>query len=334
MDELTRENAFAAFGMEVPEGDEYAELDIYDDGDAEDGAEPDVGAHLDADGDDHPALRSASRSEALHRGTPPREGNSDEEPDEPAKRRQSHEEREAHKAARVAGRDDLHSVITETVAATEARMRAEHERQLDEMVAAMGQSDPATGAAIRTRAELEAMRARQSQEAFAERLRSGEATAEDISGIVNNAVAQHPDVMAARDAAAALAERRSAQYREQIESEAAALGVYDSTITGMEAVRALDRFPQIAQLVGRGATLTQAYTAAYSDVVEQQRINAAVAAELQKRSGKGHLKSSRTTGRGGAPDVDQASIDAYKQFPMFQNLSNEEIRKHIRENGD
>ena len=317
--------------MEVPEGDEYAELDIYDEGDAVEAEDTFEGTDDSTDGSKYRASDNVTRAQVDNAEG---DDNSEVAPNDAPKRRQSHEEREAHKAARVAGRDDLHSVISETVAATEARMRAEHERQLDEMVAAMGQSDPATGAAIRTRAELEAMRARQSQEAFAERLRNGEATAEDISGLVNNAVAQHPDVMAARAAAETARTAQTARYREQIESEAAALGVYDSTITDMESVRALDRFPQIAQLVGRGATLTQAYTAAYSDVVEQQRINAAVAAELQKRSGKGHLKSSRTTGRGGAPDVDQASIDAYKQFPMFQNLSNEEIRKHIRENGD
>jgi len=321
------QSAYEAFGLGVPDKlPTFAdETEVQRNGVSFERTRDGAGELFAGDGNELSEIREDDTAETAETAL------TEDEPvdDEGLRREQTHEERTAHKAARIAGRDDLHGVINAQMAATEARLRAEHERQLDAMVAAMGQTDPETGAQLRTRAEMEASRYRAEQRQLTEKLNSGTASAEDIDRVVGAAVTNHPDMQVAKAAAEAQRQAQMVQFAQRIEAEAQGLAVFDATLTGMSSVRSLERFPQMAALIEQGATLTQAYTAVYADAVERRRIDAAVAADRQKREGKGHLTSSRGTGRGGAADIPQNRIDAFRQFSAFENLTNEEIRKQI-----
>ena len=341
-DKKVVQNAYEAFGMEVPDTLPGEAAEFITDDEAAGGLGLDTDSSASADGNETEAQQSGLRfevtndeegelfAEGENELSAVREDDAEEASSlEKSARNQSHEEREAHKAARLAGRDDLHATINSSVAQMEARLRAEHERQLDAMVASMGHTDVETGAAITTRAELETSRRKAEGRQLADKMSRGEFTPEDLNSLVASQVNNHPDMQAARAAAEAQRTVQLEQFRERIETEARGLGAYDASLTGMDAVRQLERFPQMTELVNQGATLTQAYTAVYADVVEQRRIDAAVAADRAKRAGKGHLNTSRATGRGGAVDIPQSQIDAYRKFSAFENLTNEEIRKMI-----
>lgn len=308
-----------ASGTETPAGSATAESGTTDSKAAPNsGSEPpDSGAKLaesgtkPQEGEAKPDENGADGSDA---GA---EGENGQEAAEPAKE-QTPEERHRNAEARKARERE----------SFKQELKADMDRQFavmqDQFICGLGLLDPYHGdKPVTTKAEYDAyLAARNSETVNAELEEAGLQR-----GVIDKLIEQHPDVVAARQAAAETAAEKTrvldGAAEKRLDDEIKAISAYDDSVKTADDLLAAENYDAVRRLVQAGASISEAWKAVNLDKVLAHEREAAAQAVRNGVTGKDHMKGT-VQGRGeGALEMPAA---VKKQFQMtYPGLSDEEI---------
>ncbi len=314
--EINEKDLYEAFGLDIEEGAEDAELadpQIEND-EAEGGEEQELTDPAEdfneeddetdeADSADDDNEQAEDDAESDDAGTPK------------GKNAQSPEERAHHAAIRR--RAELEAKVS--AARTEAEERAA--KEFEELLRLNPIKDPKTGKDITTLEEYRAAKASFEEKKQTDILKKSGMSREELDGYISDL----PEVKAAREEAA---RAREASAKAQIDSDIAEISKYDPTIRSIEDLAKSESYSAIYDRVANhNDTLLDAYKFVHSEAIAKRNLEAARNAERQKAAGKAHLQ--RTAARGsGAVSVPGEVMAFYRE--MNPGVSDAEIAKHYQ----
>lgn len=222
------------------------------------------------------------------------EGEKEQEAAEPVKNQQSAEDNAKYAAARREAERERDAAI--------AKMKAEHDAELDEAISALGLENPYTGKAVSNRAELEAYKQQHAEETrkqMQERAEEAGLSEEEIQNLVKS----HPDFQQAMQIVNEAKAAKEAADRESAKNflEAAIKEVHelDPSINSMDDMRQHDSWSEVENRVRRGYTFADAFYLANRNSIEQRKMAAFEQQIRNSMNGKGHLDRSFPIGDGG-----------------------------------
>lgn len=203
--------------------------------------------------------------------------------------------------------------------------REDAERAVDEAICGSGMTNPYTGQAITTRAELEAYQEQFRAQQQSDMQKKAGLTPEQFQAFVNTL----PEVRQAR-AAQAQAEAAARQIREReararIGEQLREIAGIDPAIRGMDDLAGMESYPRFCELVKRGNTFVDAFRLANYDALTQKAAQASRAAAIKAAAGKEHLTPTAQRGAG-AESVPEDVRAEYRAFNP--GATDEEIQKH------
>ena len=206
-----------------------------------------------------------------------------------------------------------------------AEERANSERYINDAIAALGITDPATGMPVTTKAQYDAMRQAQAQNAKQSFMQANNMTEADYNALVGTL----PEVQAARKALAeaeqAARKSNEAAAKIKIDEQIKEISKMDPAVKSIDDIMAMENYQEFYDLVKKGSSFTDAYELAnYSRLVER-----AAAAEKQRtlnaQAGKAHL-TPQNAGQGqGLPTVPAEEMEYYKM--LCPDMTPEEIAR-------
>lgn len=206
-----------------------------------------------------------------------------------------------------------------------AEERANSERYINDAIAALGITDPATGTPVTTKAQYDAMRQAQAQNAKQSFMQANNMTEADYNALVGTL----PEVQAARKALAeaeqAARKSNEAAAKIKIDEQIKEISKMDPAVKSIDDIMAMENYQEFYDLVKKGNSFTDAYKLAnYSRLVER-----AAAAEKQRtlnaQAGKAHL-TPQNAGQGqGLPTVPAEEMEYYKM--LCPDMTPEEIAR-------
>lgn len=222
------------------------------------------------------------------------EGEKEQEAAEPVKNQQSAEDNAKYAAARREAERERDAAI--------AKMKAEHDAELDKAISALGLENPYTGKPVTNRAELEAYKKQHSEETrkqMQERAEEAGLSEEEIQNLVKS----HPDFQQAMQivSEAKAAKEAAEQVKAQSTLDAAVKEVHelDPSISSFEDLRKHESWSEVENRVRRGYTFADAFYFANRNAIEQRKMAAMEQQIRNSMNGKGHLDSSSPKGDGG-----------------------------------
>ena len=222
------------------------------------------------------------------------EGEKEQEAAEPVKNQQSAEENAKYAAARREAERERDAAI--------AKMKAEHDAELDKAISALGLENPYTGKPVTNRAELEAYKKQHSDETrkqMQERAEEAGLSEEEIQNLVKS----HPDYQQAmqivNEAKAAKEAAEQEKAKNTLEAAIKEVHELDPSISSFEDLRQHESWSEVENRVRRGYTFADAFYFANRNAIEQRKMAAFEQQIRNSMNGKGHLDSSSPTGDGG-----------------------------------
>ncbi len=221
------------------------------------------------------------------------EGEREQEVTEPAAEDAGQDPEERHRQAqsrRKAEREQLERELTEKI---ESRNRS----KMDAIVKAMGRKNPYTGKIIETQAELEEYNLDCEKRKRADELAAAGLSEETLRAIIDS----HPDVKAAKAAAAEMEKARQAYDRaaqeESLKDELREIGKLDPNIRTAQDLINHAKYPEIKKLVRENNhTLAEAFEIATEADRRSMQTERAAQASARAAAGKNHLVSSKSSG--------------------------------------
>lgn len=246
------------------------------------------------------------------------EGEKEQEAAEPVKNQQSAEENAKYAAARREAERERDAVI--------AKMKAEHDAELDKSISALGLENPYTGKPVTNRAELEAYKKQHSEETrkqMQERAEEAGLSEEEIQNLVKS----HPDYQQAMQivSEAKAAKEAAEQVKAKNTLDAAMKEVHelDPSISSFEDLRQHESWSEVENRVRRGYTFADAFYFANRNAIEQRKMAAFEQQIRNSMNGKGHLDSSSPKGDGGVTVPSDVIRDLKAWDP---SMTDDEIR--------
>ncbi|MBQ4092458.1 MAG: hypothetical protein IJC82_04025 [Firmicutes bacterium] len=222
------------------------------------------------------------------------EGEKEQEAAEPVKNQQSAEENAKYAAARREAERERDAAI--------AKMKAEHDAELDKAISALGLENPYTGKPVTNRAELEAYKKQHSDETrkqMQERAEEAGLSEEEIQNLVKS----HPDYQQAmqivNEAKAAKEAAEQEKAKNTLEAAIKEVHELDPSISSFEDLRQHESWSEVENRVRRGYTFADAFYFANRNAIEQRKMAAFEQQIRNSMNGKGHLDSSSPKGDGG-----------------------------------
>lgn len=248
------------------------------------------------------------------------EGEKEQEAAEPVKNQQSAEENAKYAAARREAERERDAAI--------AKMKAEHDAELDKAISALGLENPYTGKPVTNRAELEAYKKQHSEETrkqMQERAEEAGLSEEEIQNLVRS----HPDFQQAMQivSEAKAAKEAAEQVKAKNTLEAAMKEVHelDPSINSFEDLRQHESWSEVENRVRRGYTFADAFYFANRNAIEQRKMAAMEQQIRNSMNGKGHLDSSSPKGDGGIT----VPSDVMAEYRAINpNATEEQILRH------
>lgn len=199
-------------------------------------------------------------------------------------------------------------------------LEAEHQKQMDEVIASMGKVNPYTRKPIKTYAEMQEYNNEQ-----AKRRREAEISKLGISRETLDAlIEEHPAVKAAREATGQLEQSKlafeQARMNEEVRAELAAIQKIDPNIKSAGDLMAHEKYSEVKKLIQEnGHSISEAFKIATEEDrsrLQNERVRQAAA---QTAAGKSHLTAMQSTGAT-APQVtvpDAVMKNYLKQNPKM-----------------
>lgn len=294
----------ALFGVEVEEDGENAQ-DIAEPAENDaDRTEPEEGDNTQDTAEPAPESEEDAEEEAdAYSGTDAEENGTKEEA--PAKNEQPPEERAKYAAARRKAEQERDAAI--------ARQKADYERQMNELIAGMGLTNPETGNVIKTKVEYDQYKtalAATKRQAFLRRTGIAE---DELNAFIEGT----PEVVEAKEAMLRIREQeqktRLDNLRREIERDVEEIGKIDADVKSLENIRAAENWPDIEQRLRRGYSLLDAYKLANMDRLGEKKAAAERQRAINASAQKQHMQ--RTEQRGsGAVAVPADVKAAYRTF--------------------
>lgn len=248
------------------------------------------------------------------------EGEKEQEAAEPVKNQQSAEENAKYAAARREAERERDAAI--------AKMKAEHDAELDKAISALGLENPYTGKPVTNRAELEAYKKQHSEETrkqMQERAEEAGLSEEEIQNLVKS----HPDYQQAmqivNEAKAAKEAAEQVKAKNTLEAAIKEVHELDPSISSFEDLRQHESWSEVEDRVRRGYTFADAFYFANRNAIEQRRMAAFEQQIRNSMNGKGHLDSSSPKGDGGI----SVPSDVMAEYRAINpNATDEQILRH------
>lgn len=244
------------------------------------------------------------------------EGVEEQEVTEPAEEKQSAEDNAKFAAARRKAEKERDDAI--------AKMKEDHEKEMDSVIASLGLENPYTGKAITTRAEMEAYQKQHAEEQLSDMRERTGLTEEDVEKLVElnpkyrQAMADQAAAKEAKEAA------DSARLNAFLEEAVAKIGKMDPAVKTMEDLRNHESYKEVDSYVRRGYSIPDAFYKANEDAI-RARERAAIEQQIRNSmNGRGHLESSSPRGDGGI-NVPADVMSLYRQ--INPNASDDDIVK-------
>jgi hypothetical protein len=243
-----------------------------------------------------------------------------EEKDGEEKPEQSREERSRHAAERRRAEQKA------AIDAALQQQKAEHDKQIAALIAAMNLTDPNTGKPVTTLEELNAVQKEQQQRQMQKNLREGKLLPEDLQAMIRSEMEQKE-----QEAKPQQQEKPAgnAAFQAQVEKELAEINKLDSSVKTLEDIMQLETAPAFAAAVKRGATFLEAFQLANFDRLQkagrEESARRAKQAALNDQRSKEHLTGSSQKGSG-AVSVPADTLAMYRM--LMPGKSDDEITAH------
>lgn len=211
---------------------------------------------------------------------------------------QSKEENAKYAAARRKAEQERDAAIAQAQQAAQ--------RSLDEAIAAMGQTDPYTGKAIRTKAEWDAWKSREAQEKSKEVAESAGMSQTEFDNFVNNL----PSV---RDYRRAAEEARQQKQKMVLDEQVTAIGKLDPSVKTVQDLISRPEYKTIYSYVQKGISIVDAFKLANYDTLTKTAADGARQAAINSTASKEHMAPTQTRGSGAVtvPDDVKAMYRLY-----------------------
>jgi hypothetical protein len=243
-----------------------------------------------------------------------------EEKDGEEKPEQSREERSRHAAERRRAEQKA------AIDAALQQQKAEHDKQIAALIAAMNLTDPNTGKPVTTLEELNAVQKEQQQRQMQKNLREGKLLPEDLQAMIRSEMETQ-----AQEAKPQQQEKPAgnAAFQEKVAQELAEINKLDSSVKTLEDIMQLETAPAFAAAVKRGATFLEAFQLANFDRLQkagrEESARRAKQAALNDQRSKEHLTGSSQKGSG-AVSVPADTLAMYRM--LLPGKSDDEITAH------
>jgi hypothetical protein len=226
------------------------------------------------------------------------------------KEEQSSEENAKYAAARRKAEQERDAGIAQAQAAAQ--------RQLDEAIAAMGQTDPYTGQPIRTKAEWDAWKTREAQEKKKEVADASGMNEAEFDAFVQNL----PSV---RDYRRAAEEARQQKQKMILDEQITAIGKLDPSVKTVEDLVKRPEYKQVYDYVKKGISIVDAFKLANYDTLTQSAAAASRQAAINAANSKEHMAPTQTRGSGAVT----VPADVKEQYKLFNPTATDaEIQAH------
>jgi len=296
------------FGVDLSEGQEPQEQTEA----ADAGAAETPGSDTESAGN---AEKSTDAPEET--GTEPEEAGDSTEEEEKPSGKQTKEENARYAAIRRKAEQERDAAI--------AQVRAEAQKQIDDVFKQSGMVNPYTKQPITSKAEYDEYRTKYDEEQKSRILRKSGMSDDEFKQFVENL----PEVRQAKEAAAnaekAQREARDREAKAKIEEQIREISAMDPTIKGLEDLTKMDRYEEFYALVKRGNTLTDAYKLLNFDKLVNRTAQAGRQQAMNAAAGKAHLGKTSSRGQGAV----EVPADVKEQYRIFvPDATDAEIQAH------
>jgi hypothetical protein len=295
---------YEAFGVEAPQEEPGANL--------QETAEP----------AEAPEAEGVKGQEAAD---PAGDNSAEAEGSESASGNEPHQQSEEDNAKYAAARRKAEQERDAAVARAKQEAKAEYDRQLDQVFAHSGMTNPYTKSPIRSKADYDAYMERHNAEQKAVILKKTGMTEDQFEAFLNGQPVVRESAEKTRQAEQALRAARDAQAKAKIDEQIQQIHALDPTINSVGDLTKMENYQDFYGKVKSGMNFVDAYR-----LVNFDKLTAATAAKAQqqainKQNSKAHL--SRTKSRGsGTADVPESVMAEYKLFNP--TITDEEIIAH------
>ena len=223
---------------------------------------------------------------------------------------QSKEDNAKYAAARRKAEQERDAAIREAQQAAQ--------RSLDEAIAAMGQTDPYTGKAIKTKAEWDAWKSREAQEKSKEVAESAGMSETEFNNFVQNLPAVKEFRKAAEDA-------RVQKQKSILNDQITAVGKIDPSIKTVQDLLDRPEYQQIYSYVQKGISIVDAFKLANFDTLTKKSAEGARQAAINSTASKEHMAPTQTRGSGAVTVPD----DVKQMYRLYNpEATDAEIQAH------
>ena len=227
-------------------------------------------------------------------------------------------DRARHAAARRKAEQDA------AVQAALQQQKAQHDAQMQQLIAGLNLTNPDTGKPVTTMEEYTAMQKAQQARQLQKNLREGKLLPEDLQAMIRTEMAEvKPQPQQPR------ANAGDGDFQQKVAQELAEIGKLDSSVKSLEDILAMETAPAFREAVNRGATFLDAFKLANFDRLQQasrsESANRARQAALNSQRSKEHLTATGAKGSGSVA-VPADTLAMYRM--LMPGKSDDEITAH------
>ena len=328
MPEITEAKIMEAFGLEAPAADAGAGAQEQEP--AAPAAE-DYSPETETGAQEQEVAEPAAETDNADDHSEPTAGNADEEADpgqNPENKPLTPEQRRQNAARRR--QQEQQAAIDQAVAQA---IQAEQEKtnaMMQDFFSRMGLKDGRTGNAITTMEQFYDWKNYVDMEQLNSDLKSGKATAEQLSQMIAN----HPDVKLAqqvvRQTQQAQVQQQSAADQARIQTELTEIGKLNPEIKGVADLLTMPKAEEFKGYVAKGYGFLDAYKLSHMEEITNQKAAAARQQAMNNARSKDHLNATGSSRGGGAVAVPAQEMAMYRAFNP--NATDAEIQAHYNKN--
>lgn len=204
------------------------------------------------------------------------------------------------------------------------QQKAQHDAQMQQLIAGLNLTNPDTGKPVTTMEEYTAMQKAQQARQLQKNLREGKLLPEDLQAMIRTEIAEaKPQPQQPR------ANASDGDFQQKVAQELAEIGKLDSSVKSLEDILAMETAPAFREAVNRGATFLDAFKLANFDRLQQasrsESASRARQAALNSQRSKEHLTTSSQKGQGNVA-VPKETMEMYRM--LMPGKSDDEITAH------